>query len=118
MKKMLLTVALILFASTLSAQTVVSKASKLAWDDTNPAGVATGFRIYLGSTPGVVPDGVSYVAEVPGDTTEWLISSDKGSYHAVVTLVNDDGVTVIETGPSNEVHYVVPGPPTNAEAVR
>jgi hypothetical protein len=112
------------------AQTVVSKASYVEWDDPNPVGIATRYRIYLSQTPGVVVDGVSFIAEVQADTCEpsvepgmvstckWIISSSPGSYFVVVTLVNDDGMTIVETGPSNEDHYTVPGPPENAEAVR
>jgi hypothetical protein len=109
---------LVFFCVSVSAQTVVSKAGKLAWDDPNPAGAVTSFRVYVADTPGVAPDGLSFVAEVPGGTLEWTIASDVGSHHAVVTAVNDDGTTVIETGPSNEVHYVVIGPPGNNRALR
>jgi hypothetical protein len=127
MKRVLLTVLFLLVACTAMAQppVVVPQASKLAWDDTNEQGAVTKFRVYVFNTPGVVPDGVSYIAEVPADPNqptpavyEWLISSGKGSYWAVATAVSDDGVTVIETGPSNEVHYVVIGPPTNLRVLR
>jgi hypothetical protein len=102
----------------LAAQTVVSKASKLAWDDSNPPGSVTSFRVYVQDTPGITPDGLSYASEIPGGTLEWTIDSDVGSHYAVVTAVNDDGTTVIETGPSNEVHYVVIGPPNNVRVLR
>jgi hypothetical protein len=119
MKKVFATLALFMFLCvTAASQTVVSKAGKLAWDDPNLAGTVTQFRVYVGNTPGVVPDGVSFVAEIPGGTLEWTIASDIGSHHAVVTAVNDDGTTVIETAPSNEVHYVVIGPPGNTRVLR
>lgn len=121
MKRLLLFLSPILLCATaLLAQdgTVVNRASRLMWDNDNPVGTVTSFRVYVKETPSIVPDGTSFVAEVPGDTLEWYITSDIGSHWAVVTAVNDDGTTVIETGPSNEVHYVVIGPPKNLRSVR
>lgn len=118
MKKAFVVLALLFFCVSVSAQVIVSQASRVAWDDPNPPGVATSFRVYLSQTPGIVPDGTSFIAEVPGDTHEWLISSGPGAYYCVITLVNDNGISVIETGPSNEVWYRVPSPLENARAIR
>lgn len=129
MKLLIPTLTLLLIMTTTSSlwaqPPVVGKASKLLWDDPNPAGAVTQFRLYIAGAPGVIPDGVSFVVEVPADTTvpgqtyEWTISSPIGSHWAVVTAVNDDGVSqIVETGPSNEVHYVVIGPPINPRVQR
>jgi hypothetical protein len=127
MKLLTPTLTLMLLASSIvwAQPPVVGKASKLLWDDPNPAGAVTQFRIYAAGAPGVVPDGVGFVAEVPaattlpGQTYEWTIDSPIGSHWAVVTAVNDDGVSqIVETAPSNEVHYVVIGPPTNPRIQR
>lgn len=124
MKKLLAVLSFSLFAVAAVAQPpVVSQASKLAWDDPNEPLAVTKFRIYIQETPVVVPDGVSFVAEIAGSTSqpmqtyEWLIASGIGSHWAVVTAVNDVGPVLIETGPSNEFHYVVIGPPRNLRIV-
>lgn len=118
MKKLLIltTVLLLALSCVADAQVVVGKASKLLWDDPNPVGSVTQFRVYAQRTPIVIPDGVSFVAEIT--VTEWTISSDIGSWWVVVTAVNDDGTSVVESGPSNEVHYIVIGPPTDVRVVR
>jgi hypothetical protein len=79
MKRAILILAVLALCNIAIGQTVVSKAGKLAWTDPNPAGAVTHFRVYVSGTPGIVPDGTSFVAEIPAPAIEWTISSDVGS---------------------------------------
>jgi hypothetical protein len=85
----------------------------LDWDYADNAGI-TGFRIYMSGTPGVIPDGATFFAEIPYPTKHWVVSPPAGQVYAAVTAYVDDGAgNITESGPSNELAFVVPEDPTN-----
>ncbi len=119
MKKLLygfLVAAFVFVANAAYAQTVVVQGNKLEWDHPGmPMGTVT-YRVYTELTPGIVPDGTSFIAEVADPTKEWPIQGlTVGSqYFSVVSAYHDDGVgNTVESGPSNEIDFLVFGPPTN-----
>ncbi len=61
---------------------VVTSASFLEWDYASNSGI-TGFRVYLSTTPGIVPDGTSFVAELPETARQWAISSPGGQQNSM-----------------------------------
>jgi hypothetical protein len=67
----------------------------------------------VSDAPGVVPDGATYVAEVPYPTKEWAISLSVGQKYAVCTAYIDDAGSIVESAPSNELAFFVLDGPTN-----
>ncbi|MHC4387399.1 MAG: hypothetical protein ACYSX1_02200 [Planctomycetota bacterium] len=117
MKRIFIALALVAFFSVvLFAQAVgpvITTASFMEWDYADDAGI-TGFRIYVSDAPGVVPDGSTFVAEIPYPTKEWAISLGVGQKYAVCSAYMDDGAgTITESGPSNELAFFVLDGPTN-----
>lgn len=90
---------------------VVSSASFLEWDyAAGQEGVVSEFRVYLAGAPGIVPDGLSYTAQVAYPALTWAIVGDVGQYYAVCTAYTVGGV---ESGPSNEVAFYILDAPVN-----
>lgn len=109
--------AALLCAGLVSAQiVVVPQASRLAWDYDIAADYVAQFNIYLSRTATIVPDG-NPTASVAWPDLEWVIDGAPGRWYAVVTAVATD-VEATESGPSNEIAFVVMGPPTNLTVVK
>ncbi len=121
MRKLTLTLVFFLISTIALTQVIlVNKASKLSWDYTDVTYVDH-FNIYTSRTPVVVPDGnpvatVTYGIFTTG-TWEWTIDSQPGHWYAVATAVGND-VDTTESGPSNEVEYIVIGSPNNLIIVK
>ena len=95
---------------------VVPQASRLAWDYDPAADYVAQFNIYLSRTATIVPDG-NPVASVAWPDLEWVIDGQPGRWYGVVTAVGAD-VDATESGPSNEIAFVVIGPPGNLTVVK
>ncbi len=82
--------------------------TQLAWDfDATAIGGLTllEFRMYVSDTPGIVPDGTSFTAQIAAADRIWtIVGLTPGQKYAVATVLYDAG----ESGPSNEVAFVVP----------
>ena len=121
----LTTLTMILFlvftmTTTANAQTpIVTSAYFLEWDNPNPPGAVEETRIYLSSTPNIIPDGASFTGVVTGDVNRWAISALPGTYYAVVTFKSTGPDNEeIETPPSNEIVFTILGTPSNLRIVR
>ena len=103
-----------------TAQTpIVTSAYFLEWDNPNPPGAVEETRIYLSSTPNIIPDGASFTGVVTGDVNRWAISALPGTYYAVVTFKSTGPDNEeIETPPSNEIVFTILGTPSNLRIVR
>lgn len=100
----LVVLAVLLAANMSSGMTLVqSGASSLAWD--HAGGVDVTFNVYISSLPGVAPNG-SPDGNVA--TTDYPLVLPPGSYCSVVTALSSG----IESAPSNELCFTVPGAPT------
>jgi hypothetical protein len=98
----------------LSGQSLVSSAYNLAWDNVNELSAIGHSRVYLSRSSGIVPDGISFVAEFAEGTYEWPIVAANGRWYAVVTFTFTDPFgTLVETPPSDEITFIVVGRPTN-----
>lgn len=105
-----------LFAAPLvSAQVVVNEASNMAWDyDVTATNVAE-FRVYVSDTPGIVPGVAPNVVPTRSVAFPTLTSvitepARTAVYYAVCTAYTSSGV---ESGPSNEISFIVLGSPQN-----
>ena len=109
--------AVFLCAGFVSAQVVVvPQASRLVWDYDDAVDYVAQFNIYLSRTAIIVPDGVP-TASVVWPTKEWVIDGQPGRWYAVITAVATD-TEATESGPSNEIAFVVMGPPGNLAVVK
>lgn len=95
---------------------IVPQVSRLTWDYDPTADYVAQFNIYLSRTPTIVPDG-NPAASVAWPDLEWVIDGQPGRWYAVVTAVGTD-VDATESAPSNEVTFVVMGPPRNLTVVK
>jgi hypothetical protein len=126
-----LTIVLVLmgfFAAPAVAQNVyvVPASSSLAWDYDVTADYISEFGVYLSRSSGILPDGapdfrVAWPGPPPIDPAAlyWTIDAtvQPGRWHAVVTAFGlDDPAT--ESGPSNEVSFIILGPPGGLRVVR
>lgn len=95
---------------------IVAQASSLEWDYDLAADYVVQFNVYLSRTATIVPNGVP-TASVAWPTLEWTIGAGPGRWYAVVTAIGND-VDATESAPSNEVAFIVLGPPTNLRIVK
>ncbi len=110
--------ALVLFVilpSNMFGQQVVNEASNTAWDYDTSVSHVTEFRIYVSDTPGIVP-GVA-PNELPTRTVAFPTLTDvitepgrTAVYYAVCTAYSTAN---LESGPSNEIDFIVLGSPKN-----
>jgi hypothetical protein len=92
---------------------VVTNASKIQWD--HDLVLSSEFRIYIAETPNILPDGTSFVAQVAVPALEWLIQGlTPGHKYCVVTAY---GSGPMESGPSNEVEFIVFNAPLNLRII-
>jgi hypothetical protein len=107
-----LVLCLTIITPSLFSQTVVGNGTQATWDyDVTAAGVET-FRIYASRTPGIIPDGTSFIAEVAFPSLVWtILTPSPGRWYLVVTASN--ATVGVESGPSNELEIIVIGKPTN-----
>jgi hypothetical protein len=98
-----------------AAQQVVNEASNMMWNyDTTVTHVAE-FRIYVSDTPGIVPgvapnDVPTRSVAFPTLSSVIIEPARTAVYYAVCTAYSTDGV---ESGPSNEISFIVLGNPQN-----
>lgn len=88
---------------------IITPTHQLAWDYDATGVNLLEFRMYLGATPSIVPDGTSFVAQISAADRVWIIVAGPGQNYAVVTALIQEG----ESGPSNEVAFVVAPIPSN-----
>lgn len=95
---MLLIVSLVVLCST------IAQAVTVAWDDTNPVGSITEFRLYYSTTPG---GGTSYIRIAPVTLRTYVVPD---SYFTTMTtymrMTAYDSVRVSESLPSTEIVYI------------
>lgn len=116
-KLALFTVAFLLCTSLGISQTiVVPKAARLAWDYDETTDYVAQFNVYLSRTATIIPDG-NPTAMVAWPVKEWVIDAQPGRWHAVVTAVGTDAEAT-ESGPSNEITFIVIGAPGNLRVVK
>jgi len=105
---------------------VVPQSSALAWDYDVDADYVSEFGIYLSRAPAITPDGapdfrVAWPGPPPVDPAAlyWTIDAGvlPGRWFAVVTAFGlDDPPT--ESGPSNEIAFIILGPPGNTRIIK
>ncbi len=128
MKKLVITLVFLLLSTLSAAQSiiVVPQSSSLVWDYDINADYIAEFGIYLSRTAGIVPDGnpdfrVAWPGVPPIDPAAlyWTIDATvpNGRNYAVVTAIGND-VDATESGPSNEVTFVIIGPPGNVQVIK
>ena len=111
MKLKMISLALIVAACAEAEGPVITEPSKIEWDHLT----ASEFRVYLGNTPGVVPNSSPHAVV---NTKEWPIDVGPGQWYFIVTAY--DSATSQESAKSAEMPFVIPAaqpdppdPPTN-----
>ena len=105
---------LVLTLCLLTLQANAGQDINFAWDG-YVADPITGFKLYMGSAPGVATVPANLVATIPGQatTTYTQVNTPVGKHYWVLTAYT----ATLESGPSNEVTFTVnlkpPGHLTN-----
>jgi hypothetical protein len=107
MKKIFVLLAIFLMVI-MAGQALAGQDVTFTWDPyTDPVDTVDGFKLYMATAPNVAVIPANLVATIPGQSTITYkqVSVPAGQHYWVLTAFKTAGT--LESGPSNEVSYVV-----------